>query len=217
MPFLTFCLTYYFIVQTNIALIHNNARVGAQLACALSCAPGVEVIGVALCFSFVCLRFSCVCAALAAGGLGEDIYFQAGSGEFVASDSNPGRHWRTAGGVGRNVAVCVARLAHAHGAALSVALCSAVGDDASGKRLLDELRAESVDTGGCVMLPSVTTASCTRILPFLSSLSPLAFLCIFFCCTTLLFSLNQQLRFVRWCNDDRVWTTHRCRGGHGHL
>lgn len=163
-------------LQTNIALIRNNARVGAQLARSLSCTPGVEVIG----------------------GLGEDVYFQS-SGAFATHDSNPGRQWRTAGGVGRNVAVCIARLARAHNAPLAVALSSAVGDDASGKRLLDELRAEHVDTTGCVMLPHHATATCES--------SSFCVLCLRF------FDGNMR----RWCHVGVEWPTGRRSGGNGHL
>lgn len=72
------------------------------------------------------------------GGANIDIIGYANS-EFVQSDSNPGVVRTTPGGVGRNIAECLARMG------VDTKLLTAVGGDAFGKQMLDETRAAGVD------------------------------------------------------------------------
>lgn len=59
---------------------------------------------------------------------------------LVAATSNPVTSRETAGGVGRNVAVAMARLG------ARVSLASPIGDDAAGTTMLAELEGEGIDT-----------------------------------------------------------------------
>lgn len=56
--------------------------------------------------------------------------------------SNPATSRERSGGVGRNVAMALARMG------LAIRLSSRVGEDAAGQALVDELRAAGIDTGG---------------------------------------------------------------------
>lgn len=72
--------------------------------------------------------------------------------------SNPASLHESAGGVARNVAETLARLG------LPVALHSAVGADAQGQVLLQQLEALGVQTGDCLRLADVATGSYTAVL-----------------------------------------------------
>lgn len=129
-------------LRSNIALIKNNASVGSDIAVNLALKPGCLVVG----------------------GLAEDVYFLS-KGPFTLGDSNPGTHVRSPGGVGRNVAVCMARIAVWQGARVPVALCSAVGAaDTRGRLLKDELLAEGVDVTAVAEVPFAQTAMYSAML-----------------------------------------------------
>ncbi|KAF2834855.1 IdgA domain protein [Patellaria atrata CBS 101060] len=66
----------------------------------------------------------------------------------ILHTSNPARITQTLGGVGHNVAKALNLLGS------SVRLCSAVGDDLSGKAALAQLRTEGLDTSSIQTLPS---------------------------------------------------------------
>ena len=72
---------------------------------------------------------------------------------LVLSDSNPGRIRCTPGGVARNVAENLARLAN------TTRLLTAVGDDLYGRSLLDATLAAGVDVQGCWVLAGETTST----------------------------------------------------------
>lgn len=73
-------------------------------------------------------------------------------------ESNPARQRETPGGVARNVAENLVRLA------LPVRLLSAVGDDPAGRALLDELQQLGADTSGSLRLAGRNTGSYTAVL-----------------------------------------------------
>jgi hypothetical protein len=128
-------------LRTNIALIKHNATVGSRIAVSLCQVHGLEVVG----------------------GLAEDVYYRSTS-QFRSGDSNPGRTWRAAGGVGRNVAVCFARLARSRGGPALVALRSVVANDDRGARLVSELSEEGVDVSQVGRVENATTATYASML-----------------------------------------------------
>lgn len=73
-------------------------------------------------------------------------------------ESNPAEQRETPGGVARNVAENLARLG------APVRLLSAVGDDAAGRALLDELQALGVDVTASLRLAGQATGSYTAVL-----------------------------------------------------
>ena len=75
------------------------------------------------------------------------------SAALAAGDSTPGTITTAAGGVARNVAENLSRLAH------RVHLISAVGNDLQGQFLLDHTRRAGVDVAGCSTWPSSRTGS----------------------------------------------------------
>jgi len=72
--------------------------------------------------------------------------------------SNPARQHESAGGVARNIAENLARLG------LPVHLLTAVGRDAAGQSLLDQLQALGVDSAGSLQAPDEATGSYTAVL-----------------------------------------------------
>ena len=72
--------------------------------------------------------------------------------------SNPARQDESFGGVARNIAENLARMA------LPVGLISAVGDDSSGRALLAHAEAAGIDTRGTLTLPGVGSGTYTAVL-----------------------------------------------------
>jgi pseudouridine kinase len=72
--------------------------------------------------------------------------------------SNPARQDESFGGVARNIAENLARLA------APVSLITVIGDDSSGKALLDHAEAAGIDTRGTLRLQGVCTGTYTAVL-----------------------------------------------------
>lgn len=72
---------------------------------------------------------------------------------LTAADSNPGRIRCAPGGVARNVAENLARLGH------DTRLLSAVGDDSSGRSLLEATQKAGVDVQGCWVFAGEATST----------------------------------------------------------
>lgn len=79
-------------------------------------------------------------------------------GKLSGRDSNPGSVAFSPGGVGRNIAENLARLG------ISVKLISVVGDDESGRRLLEETRAAGVDVSYVRKLAGEATGTYLSVL-----------------------------------------------------
>ena len=77
---------------------------------------------------------------------------------LIPATSNPAVGYRTFGGVARNVAENLARLAR------RVGFVSVVGDDEAGLCLLDQLSALGVDISGCAMSGEIATAEYAAVL-----------------------------------------------------
>lgn len=82
---------------------------------------------------------------LVVGGANVDVVAQS-TGSFTAGTSNPGRTYSSAGGVGRNIAANLGRLA------VPTTLIAAFGNDTFGERLYAETTAASVDLTHSVTL-----------------------------------------------------------------
>ncbi|MFW6360508.1 MAG: PfkB family carbohydrate kinase [Spirochaetota bacterium] len=89
---------------------------------------------------------------IVAGGLNEDIKARPFSA-FTARTSNPGRIYRAPGGVGRNIAHCLALLG-----SRSV-LCSAAGNDSAGRAAIESTAAAGVDTSAVITYPQYQTGA----------------------------------------------------------
>lgn len=74
------------------------------------------------------------------------------SAQLVMGDSNPGKVRMTMGGVGRNIAENLARLG------LEVHLLTALGDDASGRAILEDCREKGISTDRCLILNDMNTS-----------------------------------------------------------
>ena len=72
--------------------------------------------------------------------------------------SNPARQDESFGGVARNIAENLARLA------TPVSLITVIGDDSSGKSLLDHAEAAGIDTRGTLKLQGICTGTYTAVL-----------------------------------------------------
>ena len=128
-------------LNSNVALIKNNAQVGARLA--------VLVAG-----KKQAAKVDSDCSLLVIGGAARDLTFTAVN-RFVAGESNPASHEQSSGGVGRNIAEALARICGGK----SVAFASIVGRDSNGAVIVDELNRLDVDTSLIQhhsMLPTAT-------------------------------------------------------------
>ncbi len=94
---------------------------------------------------------------LAIGSAGIDIVGRARQ-QLERGTSNPGLVRVSEGGVARNVAENLARLGH------PVALLSAVGDDRSGRRVLDQAREAGIDVQHVLVVPDQPTSSYLALL-----------------------------------------------------
>ncbi|XP_061085884.1 uncharacterized protein zgc:136858 [Conger conger] len=128
-------------LQANMALIRNNARVGSQIACALSelqrhkrggaSPPRREQVVI--------------------GGINVDFVAKAETEKLLFGQTNPGSVCQSYGGVGRNIADCMARLGE------PALLISAVGADTQGEALLSHC--SHMDTRGVARIPGHRTAT----------------------------------------------------------
>ncbi|ETO17280.1 hypothetical protein RFI_20045 [Reticulomyxa filosa] len=155
-------------LQANIALIQNNAKIGAQIASKLHL---LQAEAAALCrlsqsktscnestHSHIQKTSSSQRLPVIIGGMARDVIGSPSQEvkQLKGNTSNPGivRHVR--GGVARNVAECLARLGHGS------FLISAVGNDLSGRDLVDSCQKLHIDTNGVYVCRNelYPTASC---------------------------------------------------------
>jgi pseudouridine kinase len=87
---------------------------------------------------------------LVVGGANLDIQARSDA-PFRSGDSNPGRAWPSAGGVGRNIAECAARLG------ASVELFAPLGDDDAARTLASACGLAGVGTDRCPRIPGART------------------------------------------------------------
>ncbi|XP_040018652.2 uncharacterized protein LOC120809115 [Gasterosteus aculeatus] len=135
-------------LQANIALIHNNAKVGGQIACALSKQmterksrgnthhrgnppPGPDIVVI--------------------GGTNVDFIAKGKTKELHFGQTNPGSVCQSFGGVGRNIADALSRLGR------SPLFISATGADSHSQAVMKYCK--HMDTSGVLRLPGQNTAT----------------------------------------------------------
>ncbi|XP_056137694.1 uncharacterized protein zgc:136858 [Lampris incognitus] len=98
-------------LQANIALVHNNARVGSQIACALSERMNGRKLGHSRRHVGTPPSDS-ESNIVVIGGINVDFIAEGKTEKLIFGQTNPGRVYQSFGGVGRNVADSLSRLGH---------------------------------------------------------------------------------------------------------
>ena len=158
-------------LKSNIALILNNVRVGSQLAIDINrlqaTAAGLPLASFTtapssslhqqnghssdghvstVSSSYSTSDSSSDVTVVVCGGLNQDVIGRPDPNvAFLLGTSNPGTLERHAGGVGRNIAECLARLDN------HPVLLTAVGDDREGELCMEECRRLNIGVDGSVV------------------------------------------------------------------
>jgi len=146
-------------LQSNIKLVENNAKVGAQISVELSKLKCNGDGGARRDRIRVCSNIDTHCTdntmkrPVVIGGSIFDIKATVNSVSTVAEDTNLGKLHTSFGGVGRNIAECLGRLG------TNPLLVSSVGNDHQGEMLLNNLQQLGIDTAGVAVSDTVSTAS----------------------------------------------------------
>ncbi|XP_029951701.1 pseudouridine-metabolizing bifunctional protein C1861.05 [Salarias fasciatus] len=98
-------------LQANIALIHNNARIGSQIACALSKQTSENTLNKQT-YSPGKLPADSKSDIVVIGGINVDFIAKGKTKTLHFGQTNPGSVCQSFGGVGRNIADCLSRLGH---------------------------------------------------------------------------------------------------------
>lgn len=135
-------------LQANIALIHNNAKVGSQIACALSKQMSEK-------------RSKCQAQGsrknpkdpdvVVIGGINVDFIAKGKTKTLHFGQTNPGSVCQSFGGVGRNIADCLSRLEK------TPLFISATGADANSDAVFNYCK--HMNTSGVVRLEKQNTAT----------------------------------------------------------
>ncbi|XP_035388171.1 pseudouridine-metabolizing bifunctional protein C1861.05 isoform X3 [Electrophorus electricus] len=139
-------------LQANIALIHNNAKVGSQIARALSerlqkteyRAQGGSQIHEEK-------NQGSQSRTVVIGGVNVDFIAKGTKKKFLYGQTNPGSVFQSFGGVGRNVADCLSRLGH------KPLFISAIGTDSHSDAVLNYCK--HMDTRAVRRLQGLRTAT----------------------------------------------------------
>ncbi|XP_058623041.1 uncharacterized protein zgc:136858 isoform X3 [Onychostoma macrolepis] len=140
-------------LQANIALIQNNARVGSQIACALSKhkeKSGGSFRGdIKTQMSNQNQRIDS--KTIVIGGINVDFIAKGATKKLVFGQTNPGSVCQSFGGVGRNIADCLSRLGH------KPLFISAIGKDSHSDAVLNYCK--HMDTSAVARLQDQRTAT----------------------------------------------------------
>uniref|UniRef100_A0A3B3V3P8 Zgc:136858 n=1 Tax=Poecilia latipinna TaxID=48699 RepID=A0A3B3V3P8_9TELE len=123
-------------LQANIALIHNNAKVGSQIACALSKRSQIK---------------TCILAQVVIGGINVDFIAKGKTKTLHFGQTNPGSVCQSFGGVGRNIADSLSRLEK------TPLFISATGADANSDAVFNHCK--HMNTSGVARLEKQNTAT----------------------------------------------------------
>ncbi|KAM9816166.1 uncharacterized protein zgc:136858 [Syngnathus typhle] len=134
-------------LQSNIALIHNNAKVGSQIACALSKRMKEGKSSDALHHPAKQSQSSIVVI----GGMNVDFIAKGKTKTLQFGQTNPGSVCQSYGGVGRNIADCLSRLGH------RPTFISATGSDSNADAVFNYCK--HMDTSGVMRLEGQSTAT----------------------------------------------------------
>uniref|UniRef100_A0A3Q3E2L4 Zgc:136858 n=1 Tax=Hippocampus comes TaxID=109280 RepID=A0A3Q3E2L4_HIPCM len=126
----------------NIALIHNNAKVGSQIACALSKRMKKRNTQ-QQCYS--------VSLQVVIGGINVDFIAKGKTKTLQFGQTNPGSVCQSYGGVGRNIADCLSRLGH------QPMFISATGADSHSDAVFNYCK--HMDTSNVMRLEGQSTAT----------------------------------------------------------
>ncbi|XP_037834240.1 pseudouridine-metabolizing bifunctional protein C1861.05 isoform X2 [Kryptolebias marmoratus] len=135
-------------LQANIALIHNNAKVGSQIACALSKQMRERTPNGLINHPE---NLSAASDVVVIGGINVDFIAKGKTKTLHFGQLNPGSVCQTFGGVGRNIADSLSRLGH------QPLLVSATGDDANSDVVLNYCK--HMNTSGVARLEKQSTAT----------------------------------------------------------
>ncbi|XP_043083149.1 pseudouridine-metabolizing bifunctional protein C1861.05 [Puntigrus tetrazona] len=139
-------------LQANIALIHNNAKVGSQIACALSKhkeKSGSNFRGDIKTRKLKDQRIDS--KTIVIGGINVDFIAKGTTKKLVFGQTNPGSVCQSFGGVGRNIADCLSRLGH------KPLFISAIGKDSHSDAVLNYCK--HMDTSAVARLQDQRTAT----------------------------------------------------------
>ncbi|TRY56109.1 hypothetical protein DNTS_015242 [Danionella cerebrum] len=139
-------------LQANIALIHNNAKVGSWIACALaerSEKHGNSFRGVIK--NKKSKEQKMASRAVVIGGINVDFIAKGTAKELVFGQTNPGVVCQSFGGVGRNIADCLSRLG------CKPLFISAIGKDSHSEAVLNYCK--HMDTSAVARLQDQRTAT----------------------------------------------------------
>ncbi|XP_013887823.1 pseudouridine-metabolizing bifunctional protein C1861.05 [Austrofundulus limnaeus] len=134
-------------LQTNIALIHNNAKVGSQIACALS----EQMRGQSKCLINHPETLSADPDVVVIGGINVDFIAKGKTKTFHLRQTNPGNVCQAFGGVGRNIADSLSRLGR------KPLFVSATGADANSDAVLNYCK--HMNMSGVTRLEKQSTAT----------------------------------------------------------
>ncbi|XP_061533278.1 uncharacterized protein zgc:136858 [Phycodurus eques] len=134
-------------LQANIALIHNNAKVGSQIAGALSKRVNKRKSSIA---SYHPAK-QCETNIVVVGGINVDFIAKGKTKTLQFGQTNPGSFCQSYGGVGRNIAECLSRLGH------RPMFISATGADSQSDAVFNYCK--HMDTSGVTRLEGQSTAT----------------------------------------------------------
>ncbi|CAB3998063.1 pseudouridine-metabolizing bifunctional -like isoform X1, partial [Paramuricea clavata] len=148
-------------LEANIALIQNNALVGSQIALELNKLREIKAYGKPQTVPNISEDHTPKTAKqpVVIGGSNIDFTAKANSEIMFYGATNVGRVRQTFGGVGRNIAECIARIGHC-----KPLLISAVGGDDLGEMLLRQLELVRVSTYGVHISKDSNTATYSVVL-----------------------------------------------------
>ncbi|KAM3870523.1 uncharacterized protein ACN63O_005641 [Diretmus argenteus] len=137
-------------LQANIALIHNNAKVGGQIACALS--QHMKERKLRHTTRHHGERSSdSQSNVVVIGGINVDFIAKGKAEKLLFGQTNPGSVCQSFGGVGRNIADCLSRLNH------RPLFISAMGTDLHSEAVLNHCK--HMNTSGVARLQEQSTAT----------------------------------------------------------
>ncbi|XP_070687002.1 uncharacterized protein [Pempheris klunzingeri] len=135
-------------LQANIALIHNNAKVGSQIACALSKQMNERQLRGK---THPHGKHSSESDIVVIGGINVDFIAKGKTKTLLFGQTNPGSVCQSFGGVGRNIADSLSRLGH------RPLFISATGADSNSDAVLNYCK--HMNTSGVARLEEQSTAT----------------------------------------------------------
>ncbi|XP_061578464.1 uncharacterized protein zgc:136858 [Cololabis saira] len=137
-------------LQANIALIHNNAKVGSQIACALS-KQMKDRTSKSQIHPVQNVPTDSESDVVVIGGINVDFIAKGKTKALHFGQTNPGNVCQSFGGVGRNIADCLSRLGR------KPLFISATGADENGDAVISYCK--HMNTRGVVRLKEQSTAT----------------------------------------------------------